>query len=270
MGLSLREPTGEAAEDRRDRFYEMVEQKYEVPFVARLFKDYVEVHTFVLVHLRWRFGEGPSIDVTVGFQGAKLGVEPKADISRKPRPHGKALRARYEMQLPVLVDVVKGVQVAQSAPNVAPLVVPSYVWLQKADRTLLVRSKLLDPTLAFPLELGRAVEDRELARRLDGFGNGARAVVANVKLPDEVIQGGPQVEHDLPRDECPGGFDGGQLVQVEAVLKSAPVRFGPHGPCVVWGPPGPDFTLEHVELRLCSGPLSDWPFEAPRHALPSR
>src|ERR1700752_4308611 len=107
MSLGVWESAREAAKHRSDRFYEIVEEQYKVPFVARLFKDYVEVRTSVLLHLRWRLGEGPSIDVTIGLQGAKVGIGPKTGVWRKPRRYGHALRGRYEMQLPVLVDVVK-------------------------------------------------------------------------------------------------------------------------------------------------------------------
>jgi hypothetical protein len=86
-----------------------------------------------------------------------------------------------------------------------------------------------------------------------------------------MVEGGAEVEHNLAGHECPMGFDIGQLAQVEAVFKSAPVLFGPHGPAFMWRPQGFDLLLEYMQLSLCTSPLRDWPFKTPGHfPLPLR
>lgn len=263
-----RKAVGKPSEDQGDCCYKTVQEFYEVPFMARLFEDYVEVRAVVLVHLGWRFGEGPRVDVVAGLYRAKDRGKVESRAWMKPRRYGDALHARYDMQLSVLVDVVKGVEVVERSPHAAPLVVTQHIWLKKADGPLVALAQRLDASLTFFAEPRTVIEDRELAGTLDGSRDAA-AVVAGVKLPYELIQGAAQVEHDLARNECPRGLNARELSQVEAVFKATAVLFGLRGPRLIWMPPTLDFVLDDRELRLCSGQLRGWAFDAPRHSLPS-
>lgn len=101
--------------------------------VVPVLKGYCEERTQVLLHLGWRLGKGPRLDVTFGFHAAPVRQLVEADLGRKLVLQGGAMRARYEMELPMLVDVVQGVQVLESLPDEKPIL-PSVVWLKKTDR----------------------------------------------------------------------------------------------------------------------------------------
>ncbi|TMK99027.1 MAG: hypothetical protein E6G34_05860 [Actinobacteria bacterium] len=178
------------------------------------------------------------------------------------------MRAHYDMELTVLVDVVQGIEHRQVGTHESPLVVPTLVWLEHADGPPLALAKLLDAAPTFIDEVGLGVEDRELTGELDLSGDRPATVVPDMKLPGEMVEGGAKVKKDLSHSQRPVGFNSGQLAQVEAVLKSAPVYLGPNGPCMAWRPELPDLTLKYSKLALCPRKLRDWPFEAPAH-MPS-
>lgn len=262
--LNGREAVGEAAEDARHAGEQRLKESDESGVFSSVLKGYLEERTAVVWGVGWRLGEGPRLDVTMGFHRAPGRMRLPSGVGRNlPRLDGVVLRARYEMQLPVLIDVVEDVQPVEGISRHLPAVVPSYVWLKVADRSPLAPTEVPDPLVAPVLPFLRGVEDREHDRLFEvQLGRELAAISAEVEFVGEVVERGAQVEHDLPGPERPVGIDAGQLAHIEAVLKSAPVFFGPNGPSLTWRPDRFDLTLEFPELTVSAREFGEWPFEA--------
>lgn len=70
------------------------------------------------------------------FDGAMGKISAKSGRLREARGKGSGLRCRYDMELSVLVGILERAEQVQEMPSVLPAVVPSYIWLKMADRSL--------------------------------------------------------------------------------------------------------------------------------------
>jgi hypothetical protein len=231
-------------------------------------QGYLDVNTAVVTGLRWRHAlEGPGLNVLMGFHrapGTQILVKPV--FRRKLAEFHGLFRGRYHMELPVFVDVVEGIEKSEGLPNVKPAIIPSYVWLQVLDRPLITPSQLLHPPGPLIKKIGLRTEDREQRPPLSLLGD-STSEVANMQFVSEVVQCAPKIEDDFPSPQSPVRIDGPQLAQIEAVLKSSPIYFGPNGPCLRWRPYGSDLLLEFYSLEIGARELGDWPFKAPAHPI---
>lgn len=228
--------------------------------VVAVLQSYCQQRTAIVLHLGWQLGKGPRLDMRMGFHRTPGPFRLKSNLRRKVHGEGQYLRARYDMQLPVLVDVVKGVQIGEVPPDVRPFVAPSYVRLEMSERSPIALAQVRNATKVAVPTPGTRI-DRELCDSFD-FGREGAAESADVQFVGEVVQRRAEVEHDLARHERPPRLDAGQIAEIEAVLQSAPVYFGPNGPRFAWRPDRKDLLLKRYQLKLASSQLGEWPFEA--------
>lgn len=253
----------EALEDPVDAAEATSQESGQLDPFPPVLKNYLNGYAGVGLDIRGRFHEGPMINLGLRFHRAPGRIRFKTKRRVHFGERGAYQRGRYEMELPVLVDVVKGVEATEPIAGVKPLVVPSYVWLKVTESPLIASTEPSD-SIEVPPEVVRSVIDGELGDPLNSPGQAA-SKPPQMQLVGQVVQSGPQVEHDLSGPQHPIRLNAGQIAEIEAILAARPCRFGAHGPCFIGWEDPPDFLTETAQVSLCPGPLVERSFEAPGH-----
>ena len=163
----------------------------------------------------------------------------------------------------MLVDIMDGRKYRKSAARTLLAVVPSVVWLKVLERSSVGSAELLDPVDVF-VPIRPFSVDGELTGLLDLFRDPSLET-SNVELKYEMIQSGAEVEKNLSNCKRPFGLNVGQLTEIEAILKSAPISFGTNGPSFAGRPDVLNVILEVCELSISTRQLGEWPFDASGH-----
>jgi len=219
-----------------------------------LLKGYLQKRAGVRLDFWGRFGEGPGFHQRMFFYRSPGRLRLQTKRRTKFRERDDVLRGAYEMELPVLIDVVKSVEATEPIANAAPLIVPSYVWLEVMEGPQVSLTEALDSPDVVGVSARPSV-DRELSPST-GPARQFSPEAPDMQLIDQIVQRRSQVEEDLPSLECPVRLNAGQLIDIEAILKSRPVRLGPDGPeLVAWEDLG-NFCTEFFQLsaappKLC-------------------
>lgn len=215
----------------------------------------------------WRRGDGPgpSLHWRMWFYRARVGLRVKS-IQRpklKFRHQLDVIRGSYEMELPVFIDVVKGVEAAKSIPHGLPLVAPSFVWLEVTECPSIPLAQTLNPIPA-SVELPDTGVDGELACPFDLPGD-FPLEPSDMQLINEMVERCAKVEQNLPDSERPVRSDAGHLRDVEAILATRPVYLGADGPALFIGESPLYFLAKLVQLGFCPPEFIERPFEAAGH-----
>jgi hypothetical protein len=231
--------------------------------VSSILQAYLDERTDVVVYVGWARREGPSVDVCMRFHSAKSRRIPKTVLGLVPWEHDVVLCRPYKMQVPMLVRVVPGAQLAEPKAGVGHCVAPSYVWLKVMERASLSFRQTLDPGTV-RIESGSVGIDRELCPPFDFLGHLATEM-PDMQLIGQMVKRRPEIEENLSKDESPLGVDIRQLAEIETVLQSMPVFFEPNGPSFEWRPSDGDLLLERLCVIACPSHLGMSTLKRPAH-----
>src|SRR5665213_2488815 len=246
----LPESGSETLQNGFDVCVQSARQDVDLNRASPIVQAYIDERTDVGLCLRWSSDERPRTDICVRFHRSPLRRVPKSEFIWIAGDSGGVLAGTYQMEMPMLVGVVPGVQPRKPNPGPEQVIVPSYIWLKVSDSALIPQGEVFDPVPSTRIEVGDSVEDREQRGSFD-LPRYLAAEMPNMKLIRQMIKGRTKVEKDLPQDQRPFGIDGRQIVEVEAVLQSLPVFFSPDGPGLRWRPRRFNLLLEGFGLALC-------------------